>query len=289
MAKYFLHRNNENHGPYDEEQIRQMLSAQQIMGEELICLEGGSEWVAAASLATPPQAPQLQAPLTAAPQNPAFAGGVPPQTMLPQKKGKGGCIAFLLLGLGFLIVIGVIGFYFKSQDDNLRAHGIKQVNKLNLEEDEKLISLALAEHCHLKAANSGTRTSKKSLNTVSETEYWKALQNEMAQELRKLKASGDFKSVEGNQYLYRDLEEDVFYILRFERAGKYQREKYWTKPKNGDSPSETESGNWEMSAGIIVLSPSGGSRQSLKVIFSQQGGFIVKVGASEANYWSLRR
>ncbi|MEN8785358.1 MAG: DUF4339 domain-containing protein [Akkermansiaceae bacterium] len=56
MAKYFLHRNNENHGPYDEEQIRQMLSAQQIMGEELICLEGGSEW---AALATHPQAPQI--------------------------------------------------------------------------------------------------------------------------------------------------------------------------------------------------------------------------------------
>lgn len=273
MAKYFLHRNSENHGPYDEEQIRQMLSAQQIMGEELICPEGGSEWVAAASLAT-----RQQAPLTA-----------PPQVMLPQKKSKSGCVGLLLLGLGFLVVITIIGFFFKSQDDNLRAHGIEQINKLNLAENEKLISLALAEHCHLKAANSGTRVSKKSLNTVSEADYWKALQNEMTEELRKLKGSGNFKSLAGNKYLYRDLEEGAFYILRFEKSGKYTQEKHWSSPKDGDTPAETENGSWELASDKLVLKPSGGNQQSLKIILNQQGGFIVRIGASEANYWSLRR
>ncbi|MEJ6579100.1 MAG: GYF domain-containing protein [Akkermansiaceae bacterium] len=36
MTKYFLHRNNANHGPYPEDQLRQMIATDQIAPGELI-------------------------------------------------------------------------------------------------------------------------------------------------------------------------------------------------------------------------------------------------------------
>ena len=286
MACYFLHRNNENHGPYEESQVREFLAQEQVRGEELICLEGGSNWVPAASL--------LQAPPMAAVGGqpvPALAGGVSPGTGLPEKKGSHGCLKWFFLGLGFLVIVGIVGFFMKSQDDNLRAYGIAEIEKLPITGDKKLISLALAEHCHLTAANSGTRTSKKSFSTVSESEYWAALQNEMSKELRFLKSSGSVEDPGGGQFLYRHQDEGSFYLLKFQKNGSYRKEKFWTRPKDGDSPVEEKSGTWELSSGQLVLNPSSGSRQSLRILLLERGGFIVASGESEtvgAQYWKRR-
>jgi hypothetical protein len=289
VPKYYLHRNDQNHGPYEESQIRQMLASLEILGEEMICAEGGSEWQAASSLA-PQQAAQLRPSLIVNQQAVAASptSGAIQEPIQPQKKGMNGCLQMLLLGLGLLVVMAIIGFFMKSQDDDLRAYGIAQIEALGIDQDKKLISLALAEHVHLRSANSGTRVSKKSLNTVSEEDYWSSLQREMKEELQKLKGSADPKEIAGNRYLYRALEEGAFYVLEFDKIGKYEKSKFWTSPKEGETPTETEKGNWEISSSSLVLKPAGGSGASREFLLMSRLGFIVKTSTISAEYWKKR-
>ncbi|MGB0990939.1 MAG: DUF4339 domain-containing protein [Akkermansiaceae bacterium] len=77
MNKYYLHRDNQNHGPYPEEQLVELIRSGSIGAEELICLEGGSDWIAASSFqqAVVAAAPQAAAPslLTGGPPKVQFA------------------------------------------------------------------------------------------------------------------------------------------------------------------------------------------------------------------------
>lgn len=290
MPRYYLHRNGQNHGPYDESQISAMLATLEIQADELICEEGGSKWKPASTLAARPSA-QLQTQPSVQPQ---VAGiGAPAQQAIqplqPQKQGMNGCLKLLLMGVGFLVIIGIVGFYLKSQDDNLREYGIAKIEGLGLEQNKKLISLALAEHCHLRAVNSGNRTSKKSLNTVSETEYWSALQNEMKQALEKVNRDTNLKDVAGNSYLYHALEEGAYYVLKLDRSGKYETSKFWTKPKQGDAPTESTKGSWKVSSDKFVMTPASGSKTSQKILIMSRAGFIVKVSETSANFWKLYR
>ncbi len=50
MPNYYLHRDGQNHGPYSFEQMNQLITSRQIAPEELICQEGGADWVPASSL-----------------------------------------------------------------------------------------------------------------------------------------------------------------------------------------------------------------------------------------------
>lgn len=50
MPNYYLHRDGQNHGPYTDEQIKQFVTAGQVAQTELICPEGGSDWVPASTL-----------------------------------------------------------------------------------------------------------------------------------------------------------------------------------------------------------------------------------------------
>ena len=57
MLSYYLHRDGENHGPYPEARMRQMVASGMIAGGEMVCVEGGGKWVAASSLFSTPAAP----------------------------------------------------------------------------------------------------------------------------------------------------------------------------------------------------------------------------------------
>jgi hypothetical protein len=58
---YYLSRDGQSYGPYPEESFPEMLQAGQFMPEDLVCPEGGSEWVALSQVvalaATPVAAP----------------------------------------------------------------------------------------------------------------------------------------------------------------------------------------------------------------------------------------
>jgi hypothetical protein len=61
---YYLARDGQTYGPYPEESILTMLEAGQVVPEDLLCAEGGSEWVPlnqipAFAPATPPPIPQV--------------------------------------------------------------------------------------------------------------------------------------------------------------------------------------------------------------------------------------
>lgn len=59
MKNYYLYRDEQTCGPYVEGEFMQMLAAGQIAANEWVCVEGGSEWVAAASLQPLPVAPDV--------------------------------------------------------------------------------------------------------------------------------------------------------------------------------------------------------------------------------------
>jgi hypothetical protein len=50
MPSYYLHRDGQNHGPYPLEDMKQLIASGQVGPDELICPEGGSDWVAASTL-----------------------------------------------------------------------------------------------------------------------------------------------------------------------------------------------------------------------------------------------
>ncbi|OYV04617.1 MAG: hypothetical protein CFE26_15905 [Verrucomicrobiales bacterium VVV1] len=50
MPNYYLHRDGQNHGPYSEVQMKQLVASGQVSQGELICPEGGSDWVPASTL-----------------------------------------------------------------------------------------------------------------------------------------------------------------------------------------------------------------------------------------------
>ncbi|NWK57688.1 DUF4339 domain-containing protein [Verrucomicrobiaceae bacterium N1E253] len=64
MNNYYLHRDNQNYGPYPESQILQMLQSGQIQAQEMICIVGGSEWIQATALQQASLSPNLQAATT---------------------------------------------------------------------------------------------------------------------------------------------------------------------------------------------------------------------------------
>lgn len=53
MPNYYLHRDGENLGPYAQNDMHGMIVTGQIKGDELICLEGDSNWIPASSLGKP--------------------------------------------------------------------------------------------------------------------------------------------------------------------------------------------------------------------------------------------
>lgn len=53
MPNYYLLRDGENLGPYAHNDILGMITTGQVKGDELICLEGDSQWIAASSLSKP--------------------------------------------------------------------------------------------------------------------------------------------------------------------------------------------------------------------------------------------
>ncbi len=284
MKKYFLHRSGENHGPYEESQMRELISSQEIGAEELICEEGGTEWVAASTLLTP-----------------VSVGTVPPQQMparpqaavsatvlaQPAKKRMHGCLQALLLGVGVLVVLSIIGFYFWSKDNALREHGIAQIETISESEDEKLTYLALAEYYHLNAANSGTRVTKRSTSRPSKEGYWVALKEAMIKDLRDIPASPAFDQVAGNTYLNKDFEEDCQYLLKLNSNGSYIKTKHYDKGLK--SASETEKGTWKATSGGFVWGPSGGTQETQKILRMGRNGFILRIDSESAKYWKLRR
>ncbi len=50
MPDYYLYRDGQNHGPYSDDQMKQLVTSGQVGQSELICPEGGSDWVAASTL-----------------------------------------------------------------------------------------------------------------------------------------------------------------------------------------------------------------------------------------------
>jgi len=53
MPNYYLHRDGANQGPYTQNDLHGMIAAGQVGRDELICPEGGTEWVPASTLAKP--------------------------------------------------------------------------------------------------------------------------------------------------------------------------------------------------------------------------------------------
>lgn len=47
MARYFLHRNGQTHGPYLLQQMHEYISSGEIGPRELVCEEGSSQWIPA--------------------------------------------------------------------------------------------------------------------------------------------------------------------------------------------------------------------------------------------------
>jgi hypothetical protein len=50
MPNYYLHRDGQNHGPYSDDQMKEFVTSGQVTQSELICPEGGSDWVPASTL-----------------------------------------------------------------------------------------------------------------------------------------------------------------------------------------------------------------------------------------------
>jgi hypothetical protein len=50
MINYYLYRDGQNHGPYSADQMKQLVTSGQVAQGELICPEGGSDWVPASTL-----------------------------------------------------------------------------------------------------------------------------------------------------------------------------------------------------------------------------------------------
>jgi hypothetical protein len=80
MQRYYLHRNNENHGPYPEADLQQMIAAGQVGGGEMICAEGGTQWFQAGALMQAQPAAAPQAPVAG---RPVLVTGQPQQAYAP--------------------------------------------------------------------------------------------------------------------------------------------------------------------------------------------------------------
>ncbi|MDX1681282.1 MAG: DUF4339 domain-containing protein [Akkermansiaceae bacterium] len=53
MPNYYLHRDGENLGPFPLEEIKRQVAAGDILQNELVCPEGGEDWIPAGNLAKP--------------------------------------------------------------------------------------------------------------------------------------------------------------------------------------------------------------------------------------------
>jgi hypothetical protein len=111
----YIYRNNQQSGPFEENQILQWLASGQLSPEDLAVKQGESDWKPLKVLF--PNAPNN------APQQPSGFSNVnaaPVGTgVAPQKKGGSKTVLFLLLGLGGLLLIGAIVaaplfFYMRS-------------------------------------------------------------------------------------------------------------------------------------------------------------------------------
>ena len=57
MPNYYLQRDGENLGPYPTEELKRQVASGEIKADELVCPEGGEDWVPAGTL-TRPTAPR---------------------------------------------------------------------------------------------------------------------------------------------------------------------------------------------------------------------------------------
>jgi hypothetical protein len=90
--RMYIHRGNQQHGPYGSADVRAWLSSGQILPTDLACYEGSTDWIQVYSL------PNMQVPLPMQPQ-PAPGGS-----------GVGLMISGSVLGvLGALLCITIIG------------------------------------------------------------------------------------------------------------------------------------------------------------------------------------
>lgn len=84
-----------------------------------------------------------------------------------------GCLKALLDGIAALIILMIVGYFFWAQDNKLRDYGIATIEAMPLSANDKLMHLAIANHYHLNAANSGPKVTRRSTDTPDEAGYWK--------------------------------------------------------------------------------------------------------------------
>ena len=153
---YYMARDGTTYGPYPQESFPAMLAAGQVVPEDLVCPEGGSDWVPLSSIpglsgaaspaqtaAAAPALPRLRMSTTASASAshpatvPAAATTTFPRQTFPQQRKTGtmeklagawGLLRIVGYGVAALVVIGVlIAGFFASQRDK------KEIAKLHTE------------------------------------------------------------------------------------------------------------------------------------------------------------
>lgn len=278
MKNFYLHRDGENHGPYPESQLLEMLTSGQIHSEELICEEGAGDWIPASTLTPRAAPPNL---LTAAP-NLQPAGSIVSGAMAPPpKKGMHGCVKMLLAGLAVVIVISIIGYFFWVKDNKLREHGVAQIEAMNLPEKDQLIYLAIANHYHLRAANSGERSTKRSARNTDENAYWTSLKAYIEKDIAGMPDSPRYDQITGNTYLW--IDGDARYKVTFKKDGTYEKNLYWGKKQK--DPSETENGKWLADVSGFQWKPRNEAASTQEILTMGREGFVLKIDSKSAVYW----
>ena len=123
---YWIHRNGENVGPYEQAQLQEMLAAGQVTPEELAIEEGASNWSTVGELAG------ASAPATAAePVMAEFVSAVPEEEVVPATVASGGGRMKLALvaGVALLVVAGAAFAFFKFSGDEEKPEGHAKLNK----------------------------------------------------------------------------------------------------------------------------------------------------------------
>ena len=160
---YYMARDGTTYGPYPQESLPYMLAAGQVIPEDLVCPEGGTEWVPLSSVpglsgtaAPAPAMPAAAAPAvaaastmprlkmstpTSAPASPSYSSSAstgtafPRQTSFPQQQKTGmlekaagawGLLRIVGYGVAALVVVGfLIAGYIATQRDK------KEIAKLH--------------------------------------------------------------------------------------------------------------------------------------------------------------
>jgi len=257
----------------------------ELAGQQASCPQCGAEFFVPAAPANMP-APPRPNPGNVRPKDArGFAGKSMrgPQQATPRKARKSFLKRVLLFGGGLLPVIAAIIGWFWYQDHRLQQHGVSQIEAMHLAGNEKLMYLAMADHHHNEAANSGTRITKRSTGTPGKEQYWSVLKSLIDDDLRKMPAAPNYEAVAGKTWLWK--EGHAHYLMQLNKDGTYVKTKYWDVDHSYSKPKDTAKGKWSASAGQFHWTPDGESPSTQEIIRMGAGGFVLKSGADAADFW----